>query len=121
MVAGLARANLDAALDAVRTRSNGNLDAVAVGARPLRGGGEVDGGCVGTDVDGVHRCRWRYSGKRPAQNGRNQQARQAPDTRSRSALDLTGAAYRQNSPSLERYLTADIYADFGAMPVEAVL
>ncbi len=56
VVAGLARAHFDAADDAVGAGRDRNLDAVAIGAWALGGGGQVDGGRVGADVDGIDRA-----------------------------------------------------------------
>ena len=50
---GFARAHLDAADDAVGARRGRNLDAVAVGVLELDRVGEVDGGGVKADIDGL--------------------------------------------------------------------
>ena len=49
----LARAHLDAANDAVGAGRGRNLQAVAVGVLEVDGVGEVDGGGVDADIDGL--------------------------------------------------------------------
>src|SRR5215475_12140273 len=76
VLAAFTGADLDAADDAVGSRRGGNLDAVAIAALVVEDGGEIDGGRVTADADGVDRAR----GLRGGNNHEAQRKqRKAPD------------------------------------------
>ena len=64
--AGLARAHLDAAHDAVRAGRGGDLDAVAVGLLHFGGGGEIDGRGIEPHI---HRFDGARGGRRQQKGG----------------------------------------------------
>ena len=70
VVAGLARAHLDAADDAVRAGRGRDLDAIAFGLRALDRVGEIDRGGVDAHVDRLDRAR-AINAKRDAEQDRN--------------------------------------------------
>ena len=75
VLAAFARAHFDAADDAVGAGRGGNLDAVGFAALMIEDRGEVDGGRVTADADGVDGAR-RLRGKN---HEAQREQRKAPD------------------------------------------
>ncbi len=76
VLAAFTGADLDAADDAISSRRSGNLDSVSITTLMVEDGGEVDGGRVTADADGVDRAR----GRRDSNNHEAQRnERKAPD------------------------------------------